>query len=152
MDTVFELGTEKHTVKLNFDDIEGKLKDFGIDVIELFTKEEEADKFLSRFMMDDMFAADIMLFYVNKTHPEMQKKDLLRTMGSFEPLDGFRNAFWGGIVNFSSPLKKTILTQMWEKMKQMLVDPELLDRMLSAQSSNGKPSQDIDENDTALVK
>jgi hypothetical protein len=91
---------------------------FEIEILKLFINDQITNKVVSQLLLDDELALKVCWFFLEpQVSFDFDKfVELLDTEP--EAIDGFREVFWGAVVNFSSPQKKGVLRDLWDQMKK----------------------------------
>lgn len=117
MSTTFKIKNDTFTIRIGYrDSIVILPEKFGIHLSRLFSSEEAASETLSALVLDDERSLKLMYYYVE----EQTGSDWDEFLDSVSPkeLDEFREAFWTEVENFSGPLKKNLLRQIWTEFKR----------------------------------
>lgn len=84
--------------------------------------------------LDDERTLDLLWFYLEET-AAFDKDDFLKTVEA-KDLDRFRDDFWSAVVNFSGPLKKNLMMELWDQFKRDIKKADLQSRISDASLSN----------------
>lgn len=135
----FEFKDRKYPIKINYlESLKTLPEKFDLRLCAIFTDGEAAADTMQGLILDDEKTINLAWHYVEPTASftydefleEMQGKDLER----------FREDFWSAVVNFSGPLKKNLLTEMWNQFKRDLKKAEL-----QSETSTASPSDSNQE-------
>ena len=115
----FTLGNKEFTVKIDFNQARTVIPErFKFHILQLFADEAETEKQMMKLLLDDQYALDLMEYFVTESGEEWAT--YVRYVKDMADVDLFREAFWAGVVNFSSSLKKDLLLKAWKTMKKEL--------------------------------
>lgn len=120
---VFEFNGKKYKVEISPTMAYKELPQrFEINLLKMFADEETNKETLQTLIMDDDKMLHLMYFFLEKNGSTLTLENVLSQMENLAVLDTFRDAFWAGVINFSPPLKKNILLQIWDQMKKEIKD------------------------------
>lgn len=113
---------------------------FDIEVLKLFINDQITNKVVSQLLLDDELTLRLCWFFLEpQVSFDFDKfVELLDTEP--EAIEGFREVFWGAVVNFSSPQKKGVLRDLWDQMKR-----EMRQLKLESTTSSTSPSDSKQE-------
>lgn len=132
----FELNKIKYPITINYyESIKVLPQKFGVSLTRMFVDQDEANETMVSLTMDDEKTLALAWYYVEQTASGMDEDDFLKVMTG-KDLERFRDAFWQAVVNFSGPLKKPLLEEIWKDFKKSLKSPELLNQISEQSSSN----------------
>lgn len=108
---------------------------FDIRLLQMFVDEEAGEKLLKELLLDDEKCLGLFWFFVEpqfggKTHDDFI--DILQ----IGDLDKFRQTFWEEVANFSGPLKRNLVMQLWEMLQRELKEIDLKPETSTSSSSN----------------
>ena len=142
MSIAYEFKGIKYPIKLNYLEALRVLPDkFDINLSKIFTDGEAASETMQALILDDERTLNLLWYYMQDTAPFTQDEFL--EMMSGRDLERFREDFWAAVVNFSGPLKKNLLTEMWNQFKRDLKKAEL-----QSETSDASPSNSSQEGST----
>lgn len=137
----FELDGNKYQISLNYyEAIKVLPSKFGIHLNKIFTDGDAAAQTMQTLALDDELCLKLAWYYVEPTASAMDEDDFYRAM-SGKDLERFRDAFWQEVVNFSGPLKKNLLMEMWSQFKRDLKKAELATENSNASLSDSNPEE-----------
>lgn len=118
---VFELAGKRYQVQITMSDAYKELpKRFGLELLKMFANEEKCQETMQELIFDEDKTLHLMHMYIERQNGMMTFDTMLEQLENLTVLDSFRDAFWAAIVNFSGPLKKQVLIQIWEQFKKEL--------------------------------
>jgi hypothetical protein len=125
VEPVFKLGDKRYKLKITMGMATKDLPDkFDMDILSMFCSEERMQQAMQKMVFDDSGALRLMHYFVEKESGFTYER-MLEDLSDLAVVDEFRDAFWAAIVNFSGPLKKKILMQMWQEFKKELKEADL---------------------------
>ena len=131
----FTFGGKQYPINITWSSAYNTLPDkFNINILKLFVNEEETQRTIQNLLADDDLALRLCWFYLE---PQVQfdwDKFLELLDEEPEAIEHFRETFWAGVVNFSSPQKKGVLLEMWKIMKREMKQLSL-ESQISSKSS-----------------
>lgn len=104
---------------------------FDIKIIGMFASDEQVIAAMRELVLDDDKALRLMHFFIEK-HTSMSFESMIEKMKNLDVVDEFREAFWAAVVNFSGPLKKQIILDMWTEFKKELKEFDLAQKLSGA--------------------
>ena len=120
----FEFKKGKYPIELTYWQALKVLPDkFGINLCKIFTDGEAAGETMQSLVLDDECCLRLAWHYVNETASFTEEEFLQQMTGS--DLERFREDFWAAVINFSGPLKRNLLTELWNQFKRDLKKVEL---------------------------
>lgn len=121
----FEFKNIQYQININYyDSLKVLPEKFNINLCKIFTDGEIAGETMQNLILDDELTLKLAWYYIEPAISGMDEDDFLRNMTG-KDLERFREAFWQAVVNFSGPLKKNLLTEMWNQFKRDLKKAEL---------------------------
>jgi hypothetical protein len=112
---------------------------FQIKPLKLFGETDEASLLMQTLVLDDEKALKLMHFFADKVDP-MTFDDFIDIVEPSE-LHSFVEEFWEALANFSGPLKKPMMIQMWKEFKKSMQEDSLLKMNLSGLHSESSPGE-----------
>lgn len=109
---------------------------FGINLSKIFTDGEVAADTMQTLILDDEKTLNLSWHYIEE-HTEIEFDEFLQVI-SVKDLERFREDFWAAVVNFSSPLKKKLLQDLWSQFKRDLKKADLTTDTSDASLSTSK--------------
>jgi len=100
-------------------------KRFGLNLLQIFTSDEETDKLAKDLVFDDEKTLDLMKYFIEYSCDEELDEDEFLDKVTPESLHQFREGFWVALANFSGPLKMNSVNQIWAELKKKLKDVNL---------------------------
>lgn len=135
----FELNKIKYPIEINyFESIKVLPQKFGVSLTRMFVDQDEAVSTMESLILDDEKTLALAWYYVERTATGIDEDDFLRTMTG-KDLERFREAFWQAVVNFSGPLKRPLMEEIWKQFKKDLKSPELLNTISESSPSSSNP-------------
>lgn len=112
-------------------------KRFGINLLQVFTSDEETNKLAQDLVFDDEKTLDLMKFFISESRPELveDEDDFLDNVNP-QNVHQFREVFWEAYANFSGPLKRSAVIQIWDELKKKMKNPNLLLTAISQPSAS----------------
>ena len=114
---------------------------FDIRLLQMFVDEEAGEKLLKELLLDDEKCLGLFWFFVE---PQFEGKTFDDFLGILQTgdLDKFRQTFWEEVANFSGPLKRNLVMQLWEMLQRELKEIDLKPE-ISTESSSSTPSEQV---------
>ena len=135
----FELKGKKYPIEINYTQALKILPEkFGINLAKVFTSGEEAASTMEILVLDDEKSLALAWHYIEPTASFDEEQFLTDMNGSL--LDQFREDFWAAVVNFTGPLKRNLMREMWEQFKRDLKKVDL-----QTETSTASPSDSSQE-------
>jgi hypothetical protein len=132
----FKLEDKEYPITINYlmalQDLPEK---FGIDLTKIFTDPEKAEDTMNALILDDEKGLRLAWYFVEKSAVGMEWEDFLQKMNG-KVLETFREDFWSAVVNFSGPLKKNLLTELWTGFKREIKKAKFDELMSQPQTSD----------------
>jgi hypothetical protein len=100
-------------------------KRFGLNLLQIFTSDEETDKLAKDLVFDDEKTLDLMKYFIEYAQDIELDEDEFLDKISPESVHQFREGFWTALANFSGPLKMNSVNQIWTELKKKLKDVNL---------------------------
>ena len=120
----FEFKGKKYPIDITYyQSIKILPEKFGISLSKIFTDGEVAAATMETLILDDEKTLDLCWHYLNEK-TELEFDQFLEVISS-KDLERFREDFWAAVVNFSSPLKKKLLQDLWSQFKRDLKKADL---------------------------
>jgi len=136
----FELKGRKYPIKINYKQSLEVLPDkFGIRLSKIFTDGDAAADTMQKLILDDEATLKLCWHYIEE-HTDLNYSEFLDIMEG-KDLERFREDFWAAVVNFSGPLKKNLLIEMWTMFKRDLKKAELASMTSDASPSDSNPEE-----------
>ncbi len=136
----FEFRDKRYPINLTYlEAIKVLPSKFSISLTKIFTDGDAAAETMQRLILDDEKTLDLAWHYIEPTY-EYDFDDFLGKITS-KDLDRFREDFWAAVVNFSGPLKKNLLMEMWSQFKRDLKKAELTVETSTASPSSSNPEE-----------
>jgi hypothetical protein len=115
----FSFQGQEYVITLGYYDAINVLPEkFDLHLVKLFVDQQALLKTINGLLADDEKALQLMWFYMQES-ASFEWDDLLKKVSSSD-INTFREAFWAEVVNFSGPLKKTPLMDLWKMAKTEL--------------------------------
>ena len=136
----FEFKGKKYPIDITYyQSIKILPEKFGINLSKIFTDGDVAADTMQTLILDDEKTLDLCWHYLNEK-TEMTFDEFLETI-SGKDLERFREDFWAAVVNFSSPLKKKLLQDLWNQFKRDLKKADLTMETSDASPSTSKQEE-----------
>ena len=136
----FEFRGKKYPIDITYyQSIKILPEKFGINLSKIFTDGEVAADTMQTLILDDEKTLDLCWHYLNEK-TEIEFDEFLEVI-SGKDLERFREDFWAAVVNFSSPLKKKLLQDLWSQFKRDLKKADLTMETLDVSPSTSKPEE-----------
>lgn len=120
MDPTFTFDGKKITVRITMPMVLGDLtKRFNLNLLTMFADDSMVEQAMRHLVFHDEETLQLMHFFIEK-ETTMSYQAMLERMTNLDVLDEFREAFWAAVVNFSGPLKKQALMEIWQMFKTEL--------------------------------
>lgn len=120
----FEFRGTKYPINLNYWEAINVLPEkYGISLTKIFTDAEAAEKTMQGLVLDDELTLELAWHYIQET-ASFDKEEFFKHMQG-KDLDRFREDFWSAVINFSPPLKKNLMEEMWRQFKKDMKKVEL---------------------------
>lgn len=134
----FELNNTKYPITLNYLQCLRVLPErFGISLTKIFTDNDAAVKTMEALVLDDERTLQLAWFYIEPT-ASIDEEAFLELVDGRD-LERFREAFWQAVVNFFGPLKRNVLTDLWNQFKRDLKKAELQSGTSDSSLSDSNP-------------
>lgn len=136
----FEFNGDTILIQLDLKTVYSIRDKFDFNVMKLFIEDEKAAHQIQRLALDEEFAIELCWFMIEK-QVKYSKEKFIENVSDLSVLDQFREAFWAAVVNFSNPLKKAALLQMWKEFKKEVRNldvTKLISEQLSTDSKAGE--------------
>lgn len=92
---------------------------FDFNILKLFLDEAVTRQAMLKLLLDTEFCIDLMWFFIEKK-VDFNKDTMLEYIDTAAGLDEFKEAVWASVINFSSPLIRKMLIEMWGQLKHEL--------------------------------
>lgn len=126
VEPIFKVGDQKYKVKITTGMAMKELPElFDMNILSMFCSEERMQQAMNKMVFDDEGALKLMHYFIEKSGHSISMERMIEDMPDLSVLDEFRDAFWAGVVNFSGPLKKKVLMDMWKQFKEELKTADL---------------------------
>jgi len=136
----FEFRGKKYPIDITYyQSIKILPEKFGINLSKIFTDGEVAADTMQTLILDDEKTLDLCWHYLNEK-TEIEFDEFLEVI-SGKDLERFREDFWAAVVNFSSPLKKKLLQDLWSQFKRDLKKADLTMETSDVSPSTSKPEE-----------
>lgn len=136
----FEFRGKKYPIDITYyQSIKILPEKFGINLSKIFTDGEVAADTMQTLILDDEKTLDLCWHYLNEK-TEIEFDEFLEII-SGKDLERFREDFWAAVVNFSSPLKKKLLQDLWSQFKKDLKKADLTMETSDVSPSTSKPEE-----------
>jgi len=136
----FEFRGKKYPIDITYyQSIKILPEKFGINLSKIFTDGEVAADTMQTLILDDEKTLDLCWHYLNEK-TEIEFDEFLEII-SGKDLERFREDFWAAVVNFSSPLKKKLLQDLWSQFKRDLKKADLTMETSDVSPSTSKPEE-----------
>ena len=136
----FEFKGKKYPIDITYyQSIKILPEKFGINLSKIFTDGEVAADTMQTLILDDEKTLDLCWHYLNEK-TEIEFDEFLEVI-SGKDLERFREDFWAAVVNFSSPLKKKLLQDLWSQFKRDLKKADLTMETSDVSPSTSKPEE-----------
>lgn len=136
----FEFKGKKYPIDITYyQSIKILPEKFGINLSKIFTDGEVAADTMQTLILDDEKTLDLCWHYLNEK-TEIEFDEFLEVI-SGKDLERFREDFWAAVVNFSSPLKKKLLQDLWSQFKRDLKKADLTMETSDVSLSTSKPEE-----------
>jgi len=136
----FEFKGKKYPIDITYyQSIKILPEKFGISLSKIFTDGEVAAATMETLILDDEKTLDLCWHYLNEK-TELEFDQFLEVISS-KDLERFREDFWAAVVNFSSPLKKKLLQDLWSQFKRDLKKADLTMETSDVSPSTSKPEE-----------
>ena len=136
----FEFKGKKYPIDITYyQSIKILPEKFGINLSKIFTDGEVAADTMQTLILDDEKTLDLCWHYLNEK-TEIEFDEFLEII-SGKDLERFREDFWAAVVNFSSPLKKKLLQDLWSQFKKDLKKADLTMETSDVSLSTSKPEE-----------
>lgn len=136
----FEFRGKKYPITINYlESLRTLPEKFNINLTKIFTDGEAAAETMQSLVLDDEKTLNLAWHYIHE-HTDMEFTDFLSTMTG-KDLERFREDFWSAVVNFSGPLKKRLLLELWEQFKRDLKKAEFQNEESEASFSDSNPGE-----------
>ena len=136
----FEFRGKKYPIDITYyQSIKILPEKFGISLSKIFTDGEVAADTMQTLILDDEKTLDLCWHYLNEK-TEIEFDEFLEVI-SGKDLERFREDFWAAVVNFSSPLKKKLLQDLWSQFKRDLKKADLTMETSDVSPSTSKPEE-----------
>ena len=109
---------------------------YGINLCKIFTDGDAAAETMQTLILDDEKTLNLLWHFLEE-RTDMTFDEMLETVTG-KDLERFREDFWSAVVNFSGPLKKNLLIEMWSQFKRDLKRAELTTETSSVSLSDSK--------------
>ncbi len=134
----FELKNAKYLIKITYRDSLIVLPEkFGINLCKIFTDGDAAADTMQALILDDERTLKLAWHYI-EPKSDLDWEQFLDLMEG-KDLERFREDFWAAVVNFSGPLKKNLLQEMWSQFKRDLKKADLTSMISDASLSDSNP-------------
>jgi hypothetical protein len=130
----FTLNKKVHVIRIDLKTQYQLVDKFDFNILKLFLDEQLTRETMLKLLIDTEFAIELCWFFIEKK-VDYNKETMLEYLDSAAGLDEFKEAVWAAIVNFSSPLIRKMLVEMWGQLKHELKTFNL-DLETSTQSSS----------------
>ena len=136
----FEFRGKKYPIDITYyQSIKILPEKFGINLSKIFTDGDVAADTMQTLILDDEKTLDLCWHYLNEK-TEIEFDEFLEVI-SGKDLERFREDFWAAVVNFSSPLKKKLLQDLWSQFKRDLKKADLTMETSDVSPSTSKPEE-----------
>lgn len=116
----FEFDGKKIPIELDVKMVMGDLaKKFDLRILSMFTDDTIVEAAMRKLVFHDEETLKLMHYFIEK-QTSMSYDSMCNKMTNLDILDEFREAFWAAVVNFSGPLKKQALLEIWKMFKDEL--------------------------------
>jgi len=116
----FTFDGKRIPIVINMKMVVGELnKKFNLNVLGMFASDILVEQTMRELVFEDEKTLQLMHFFLEK-EVTISYDSMLNKMENLDVLDEFREAFWAAIVNFSGPLKKQALLEIWQIFKREL--------------------------------
>lgn len=142
----FEFKGKEYPIKISYWEAITVLPEkFGISLTKVFTDGDAATETMQNLVLDDEKTLELAWFYIEPT-AAFDKEDFYKQITG-KDLEQFREDFWSAVVNFSGPLKKNLLMEIWTEFRKELKAAKLdLQELESVrQTLNASPSDSNQE-------
>ena len=136
----FQFDRQEYPINITYyDAIKVLPEKFGISLTKIFTSEDEAQQTMQSLVIDDEKTLALAWHYVHET-ASFEEDEFLRKITG-KDLEQFREDFWSAVVNFSGPLKRNLLREIWNQFKRDLKAAVLPNETSNASPSDYKPEE-----------
>ncbi len=108
---------------------------FDIRLLQMFVDQEAGENLLKELLLDDEKCLGLLWYFVEPQCEGKSFDDFLDIIQSGD-LDKFRQVFWEEVANFSGPLKRNLVMQLWEMLQRELKEIDLQSETSTVSSSN----------------
>ena len=130
--TKFTVDGRDYSIQLNYWKAAVELPEkHGINIVSMFSNEEEALSTMQSLALDDMLVIDLMIYFMGE---DKEKETLLKSLIP-EEVEQFREKFWDAVAAFSGPLKRELVLKMWRMLKTEIKQADLQTPTLEESSS-----------------
>lgn len=131
----FEFRGKKYPITINYlESLRTLPEKFGINLTKIFTDGEAASQTMQALILDDEKSLELAWHYIHE-HTDISYEEFLETVTG-KDLERFREDFWSAVVNFSGPLKRRLLQELWDQFKRDLKRAELQNETYEQSSSD----------------
>jgi len=136
----FTLDGKTYVIKIDFKTAYVLTEKFDFPILKLFIDEQLTQQMMMKLLLDTQYTIDLCWYFLeNKV--TFGKQALFEYITDAASLEPFREAMWAAVVNFSSPLIRGMLMDMWttskKELKRLKVDSEIL----TQSSSESNPEE-----------
>lgn len=136
----FEWRKKEYPIKITYLDSIKVLPDkFGISLTRIFTDGNAAAETMQALILDDEKTLGLAWHYIEPL-TDTTYDEFLETITG-KDLERFREDFWAAVVNFSGPLKRNLLQEMWNQFKRDLKKAELVSETSDVSSSDSNQEE-----------
>lgn len=96
---------------------------FKINLTKIFIDNQAAEETMQALVLDDEKTLELAWHYVGSSSSFDKQKFFENMQG--KDLDQFREDFWSAVINFSPPLKRNLMDDLWRTFKKELKQADL---------------------------